>query len=169
LATTVGLNAVKEAIQTLLDSANTTTASPVDLSSGLAGGVRVRAVLKTHPEMIRPQASMFPLVTCYVQEKVVKDESIAGSQLRGKRRATAKIVVVGAVWNNNISSVDEDPADEDISNLMENIELTLRSDPSLGGAVNWQRPAGVKYFITALNQQTHLRSGLLSLDCEFFY
>lgn len=169
MAARADLIGVKEAIQNLLLTANTTTATPIDLSANLAGGVRVREVLKVHPEMILPQASMFPLVTCYIINKPIKRDDIATNQLQAKRRASLQVDIVGTVWNDNISVIDEDPADEDINYLMENIELILRSDYNLGGKVNWQRPTDCKYYTTILDEQTHLRSGILSLECEIFY
>lgn len=169
MAGVVDLNGIKEAIQTLLQSANTTTASPIDLSNGLSGSRRVNQVLKIHPERIRPQASFFPLVTCFIPEKAIRNETIAGGQTRNTRRATIRVEVVGAIWNQNFQRVDEDPADEDISTLMENVELALRADSTLSGKVNWQRPTGCKYYSTYIDEQTHLRSGILSLECEVFY
>ncbi|CAB4170087.1 hypothetical protein UFOVP903_53 [uncultured Caudovirales phage] len=169
MAAVVDLNGIKESIQTLLTSANTTTSTPVDLSNGLSGGRRVQQVLKVHPERIRVQASLFPLVTCFIPTKSIKSEQIGGGQLNNKRRATIEIKVVGAIWNSNFQSIDEDPADEDICNLMENIELALRSDSTLIGKVNWQRPSSCQYYSTAINEQTHLRSGILTYECEVFY
>lgn len=169
MAARVDFAGIKEAIQNLLLAANTTTASPIDLSANLAGGVRVREVLKVHPEMIIPQASFFPLVTCFIPDKTIKFDDMAKDQLSTKRRATVEVDIIGTVWNNNITVIDEDPADEDISYLMENIELTLRSDYNLGGKVNWQKPTECRYYTTILDEQTHLRSGILKLACEIFY
>lgn len=169
MAIRVDINGIKEAIQNVLDAANTTTASPIDLSSGLSNSKRVRKVLKIHPEMIKPQASFFPLVTCYIPEKTIKTETIKGSQLNNQRRATVEVSVLGSIYNSNLVTVDEDPADEDISLLMENIELILRGSTDLNTKVNWQRPSSCKYYTTVLNQQTHLRSGILTLECEVYY
>lgn len=169
MATRVDFVGIKEEIQNLLLLNNTTTATPIDLSSGLSNSKRVRQVMKIHPEMIRPQASFFPLVTCYITQKEVTSQDIARDQLNAKRRATVSVNVVGSVWNNNIVSVDEDPADEDINYLMENIELVLRTNPSLSGKVNWQKTSECKYYITVLDEQTHLRSGIITLQCEVFY
>jgi hypothetical protein len=119
--------------------------------------------------MIIPQASFFPLVTCYVASKSIDSATIAKDQLDAKRKATITINVVGSVWNSNISTVDADPADEDINYLMENIELALRSDPNFNSNVTWQRPTGVEYYATILDEQTHLRSGILSLECQVYY
>lgn len=169
MAVVADLNGIKSAIQTILTAANTTTASPVYLSNGLANSVTVKQILKTHPENIRPQASFFPLVTCFIPEKAIINEAMAGGQLNNRRRATVDVKVVGAIWNQNFTSADTDPADEDIATLMENVELALRADSTLGGKVNWQRPNGCKYYSTLINEQTHLRSGVLSLQCEIFY
>jgi hypothetical protein len=168
-ATRVSINGIKEAIQTILQAANTTTASPIDLSANLANSQRVMQVLKIHPEMIRPQASFFPLVTCYIPMKEHKSDQIAGGQLNGNRRATVPVVIVGSIWNDNLVTIDEDPADEDIAYLMENIELALRKNETLNSTVAWHKTTSVKYYLTPLNEQTHLRSGLLTLECEVFY
>ena len=169
MAVRVDLNGIKEAIQNTLLAANTTTASPIDLSSGLSNSKRVQQILKVHPEMIRPQASFFPLVTCYVTGKPITSMDIAKDQLNSKRRAKVNIDIIGSIWNNNIVTIDEDPADEDINYLMENIELALRNDYNLGAKVNWQIAKDCAYYTTALNEQTHLRSGILKLECEVFY
>jgi hypothetical protein len=169
MAVRADLNGIKSAIQSILTAANTTTASPIDLSKDLADSVRVREILKIHPEMIVPQASFFPLVTSYIADKTNKRDDIASSQLNAKRRATITVDIVGSVWNNNFKADDEDPADEDINHLMENIELILRSNHTLNNTVNWTKPQGCRYYTTILDEQTHLRSGILRLDCEIFY
>lgn len=166
---TAALNDIKENIQTMLYAANTTTGTPIDLSYGLSNSKRVKQVLKTHPEMIRPQASFFPLVTCYISDKEIVRMDIAKTQLASKRRAKVKLKIVGSIWNSNMTSIDEDPADEDINQLMENIELILRGDHTLGNIVNWQLAQSCRYFTSVLDEQTHLRSGILDVDCEVFY
>lgn len=169
MANRANLTGIKEALQTLFDSANTTTASPIDLSNGLSNSKRVRKVLKVNPEMIIPQSSFFPLVTCYVDNKSVVGQDIAKDQLSAFRNAVVDVKIVGSVWNTNLLSVDEDPADEDINNLMENIELILRSDSTLNGTVIWQKTSECKYYTTILNEQNHLRTGILTLECKVYY
>lgn len=169
MASRVDLNGIKTSIMNALIAANTTTASPIDLSSGLSNSKRVQQILKVNPEMIRPQASFFPLVTCYIEDKSIKSNDVASTQLNAKRRATVGINIVGSIWNNNFTSITEDPADEDINYLMENIELIMRSNYNLDGTVTWQLASECKYYITALDEQTHLRSGILKLDCEIYY
>lgn len=169
MAVRADLIGIKEQIQTVLLTANTTTASPIDLSANLSNSKRVQQVLKVHPEMIVPQASFFPLVTCYITDKTVTQADIAKDQLSSKRRAKISVDIVGSVWNNNFVTLDEDPADEDIGYLMENIELALRSDPNLSTKVNWQIAKGCQYYTTVLDEQTHLRSGILKIECDVFY
>jgi hypothetical protein len=167
MAGRVDINGIKAAIKTLLDAKNDVAAQPVDLSNGIVGK-RVKKVLKVHPELIPVQSSFYPFVTSYIDEKVVVSEDIAGSQLNSKRKWDVFIDVVGGVWNDNLKTVTEDPADEDISNLMENIELILRSDPTLGGKVLWHKPLGCKYYIVQMQDQTHLRAGILRLQACVF-
>lgn len=167
MATRVDLKGMKDAVKSILEAANTTTASPIDLSSDLED--RVQQVMTVHPERIRPQSSIFPLVTCFVESKPIKSNDIASNQLLSKRRATVNLVVVGAVWNNVFTDFDEDPADEDINYLMENVELILRSNHTLNSACRWQVASDVKYYTSFIGEQTCLRSGMLRLDCEVFY
>lgn len=169
MAARADLNGIKSQIASILSSANTTTASPIDLSAGLSNSKRVQQVLKVNPERINIQSSSFPLVTCYVDSKTIRRDDIAKDQLNVKRRATIQINVVGTVWNDTYNTYSEDPADEDINYLMENIELILRSDYSLANKVNWQKPTEVSYYTTTLQESNHLRSGVLKLDCEVFY
>lgn len=169
MAVRAPLNSILTQIKSVLDTANTTTASPIDLSADLLNSKRVKKVLKVNPEMIIPQASMFPLVTCYIPTKNIVTADIAKDQLNSKRRAKIPVSIVGSVWNNNFNSVEQDPADTDINYLMENIELALRNDYNLSAVVNWQVPSGCQYYTTILSEQTHLRSGVLTLECEVFY
>lgn len=156
-----------EEVQTILETANTITASPIDLSANLT--TRINKVLKVHPERIRPQASFFPLVTMFISSKPVVTQDIANSQLQATRRSKINLSIVGSIWNTNITSVDEDPADEDVQYLMENIELALRGNPTFNAKVAWQAPTDVKYYITLMSEKTHLRSGILNYECEMFY
>lgn len=165
----INLNGIKDRIEALLEAANTVGASPVDLSNGLLNSTRVQNVLTVNPLMIEPQASLFPLVTCFVSGKSIELKTIAATQLLGTRRSRVTISIVGSVWNDTIRTFDEDPADTDINTLMENVELILRSDPTFNGLVNWQFPTEVKYYTDVLDEQTHLRSGLLSLECDVYY
>ncbi len=54
MAARVDLNGIKTAIRDTLLIANTTTASPIDLSSNLSNSKRVNNILKVNPEMIIP-------------------------------------------------------------------------------------------------------------------
>ncbi len=173
MAARVDLNGIKSELKVIFDAANTTTAVaiglPIDLSQDLLNSKRVQRVMTTHPEMITPQASFYPLVTSYVLDKDVVGADIRSNQLLGQRNADVLIGVVGAVWNSNIVTVDTDPADTDINYLMENIELVLRGNPNLNGKVKFQRPLSIKYYTYPLNQQTHIRYGILTLTAKVLY
>ena|SRR3990167_251252 len=170
MATTVDLNAMLENLQTALEAANTTTASPIDLSSSLStSSGRVKQIYKVHPNRIRPEGNLMPFVTCYIKGKQMQDQTFAKSQLNIKRKAVVNLDVVGAIWNTSFASADEDPADKDIHILMENIELALRGSENLTASVQWQMADGVEYYDTALDEQTNLRCGILSLKATVYY
>lgn len=167
MAARCDLNGIKTQISTILSSANTTTASPIDLSSGMTK--RVSRVLKINPQLIPPQISFYPFVTCYVTSKSMEQADLALNQINSKKKAKIELEIAGGVLNENFSTDTEDPADEDINYLMENIELTLRSNPTLNSKVLWQISKDVKYYTANLDEQTHLRAGILTLEGTVFY
>ncbi len=162
----VNLNGIKTQIKTIFDAANTTTAA-TDLSGSMVN--RVNRVMKVNPGRLPVQASFYPLVTVFVDEKNIESATIAKTQVAGKRKAVVKVKIVGAVWNSNLSSVDEDPADEDCERLMENIEQILRSYPDINSLVTWQVPDSVTYHDGSFDEDSHLRAGVLTLNGTVFY
>ena len=161
------INSIKDTIATTLDAANTTTASPIDLSSDMAK--RVRVVMKVNPEKISPQASLFPLVTVFIDGKDVNNTTISATQLIGKRKADLSFKVVGMTWNDTASDYKQDPSDNDLEYLMENIEYVLRSNPTLSGYCSVQYSTGVTYHSAGYDEQSHLRIGILDLKVSVYY
>lgn len=175
------LNSLKEHIQTIFETANTTTAS-VDLSKGLE--TRVQRILKLNPERIPVQAQLYPFVTIFISDKAVTMMDIAGNQLIQKRKGEISVKVVGAVWNSTITDSEEDPADEDCESLMENVEEILRANPQLGGSqigtavigtstigpiVAFSHPTKITYHNFSLDEGTHIRAGVLDLEVTVLY
>jgi hypothetical protein len=158
---------IKETVRSVLDTANTTTASPLDLSSGLTN--RIRSVMKLNPELIKVDAEVFPYVTIFTSKKSIRPQTIAGSQQGGKRRADLTFTVMGVVWNDYSSSITVDPADTDVEKLMENIEDVLRSNDNLAGYASWQIPTDVTYHSAPFDEDTHLRIGIMDLQVTVFY
>jgi hypothetical protein len=170
MAAVVDLNGILESIQTILQSANTTTGSPVDISSGMStASGRVKEIYKTHPTRIRPEVNVMPFITCYVTGKNTSDQTIAMNQLNIKRKGEISIDIVGAVWNTTFQTSDVDPADNDIHQLMENIELCLRGNDTLSGSVKYQSPDSISYYDETLDEDVHLRFGILSLKATVYY
>jgi len=167
MATRCDLNGILDQIKTTFDAANTTTASPIDLSQDLTQ--RVNRVMTVHPELIPIQASFYPCVTSFILQKDHIADDIAGTQLSSKRQCEIIVNVVGAVANFNVTSNDQDPADRDINNLMENVELALRSIPNIGSKVQWNKYSGTKYYTSKINSQTHIRAGIITLSGKVFY
>jgi hypothetical protein len=95
----------------------------------------------------------------------VTPQTVAVNQLVAKRRGEYRVKVAGMIWNQNFSNVTKDPADDDCEILMENIEYVLRAYPNLSNETNvlWQKPENVNYYDTVLDEQTHLRAGVLDL------
>lgn len=167
MATVVDLNGIKTQLKSIFDTANTTTASPIDLSSGMTR--RVQKVLKVHPEMIIPQASYFPFVTCYIKSKSMEQKTISSTQANANKAGEIEVHVVGAVFNNNVTASTEDPADEDVNHLMENIELILRSNATINSKALWQHTDSVEYYSARLDLKNHVRFGVMKLTATVYY
>lgn len=164
----IDLNSLKDQIQTIFETANTTTAA-VDLSAGLPAGARVARVLKVNPARIPVQSTWYPFVSVYVDSKDIELLDVAANQRMGKRKGTVAVKVIGAVWNSSISDDDEDPADEDCESLMENVENILRDNPTLNGIATWVTPTKVTYHNATLDEGNCVRAGILSLDVSVHY
>jgi hypothetical protein len=162
----VDINAIKENIRYVLDAANASGGSPIDLSANLT--TRIKTVLKVNPEKLRPDAPLFPCVTVFMSEKKIEPKTIAADQVNAKRKAIVTFKVVGLMWNDNMTTYKEDPSDNDLEYLMENIEVILRHYPTVGN-VNWQIPSAVTYHASGYDEETHMRVGILSLETTIFY
>lgn len=166
MAARVDLYGILENLKTIFETANTTTGSPIDLSQDMSS--RVNQVMTLNPMKIPVEANNFPMVTCFVTGKTMESATI-GRQSSAKRKAIVEIDIVAAVYNDDFHTFKNDPADQDINYLMENIELILRSNESLTNKVLWQLGDRVDYYDIRLSEETHLRSGILSLKATVYY
>jgi hypothetical protein len=162
----VNLSALKSAIESILEAANTTTAS-VDLSGGMDD--RVQDVLQVNPAKIPTQPSLFPCVTSYIEEKEVEQATIAKDQLTARRKGEISLTVIGLVWNTIVTSHATDEADNDCEQLMENVEQILRANPTLNSTCSWQIPESVTYQNYVVEEGAYLRAGRLKLKIRVDY
>jgi hypothetical protein len=161
------LNAIKTAVKSILDTANDSGAA-YDLSTGMAK--RVQTVAKMNSQLIPMQSTLFPYVSVSITDKEHNPDSFAKNQATAKRRATLTLEIVGAVWMSQITDKTEDPGDEEIEKLMENIEQLIRNNDTLNDTVKWTKPGSTTYHAARIDdEQSHLRVGIFSLECEVFY
>lgn len=166
--TQINISQLKTDIKEIFDAANTTTASPVDLSNGLSQ--RVKNVFKINPEKLPIQASLFPAVTMFVDGKDITQDGIALNQVNARRRGEVDLKIMASVWQDSYTNVSTDDSDEEIEQLMENIEQILRNNPTLGNSqVNWALPSDVTYHTGILSEEAHMRAGVLSLRINIYY
>lgn len=161
----VNIDGIKTAIKTILDDANTTTAT-IDLSGGLA--TRVRNVSKVHPIRIAQQPSRIPCVTITADRKTVEPLTI-GVTGQGLRKAVFTLQVIGLCHEPFFTDKNEDQGAENCERLMENIEAILRDNVQLNNNVSWAFPTTVQYDEIRLDEQTNLRAGLMFLECKIHY
>ena len=163
----VDLNTIKANIKTILDAANTTTGSPIDLSANM--NERVNRIMKTHPGKIPQQTSFFPLVTMYYDGKDVEIETIAATQAKARRISKVDLKIVAIVQESLVSSVDEDESDEQIEVLIENVEEVLRSNDTLSNSVKWHKPIDVQFHAAEFDEMTIIRAATLTIELTVEY
>lgn len=164
----INIPSIKSSIVSILEAANTTTASPIDLSDGMSK--RVLKVASIHPEDIIPQATVMPFVTVFTERKPITQRTIAKNMTSAKREGRLVFTIAGMVWNQNFqSNIWQDPADNDLEHLMENIEEVLRGSPDLGGLANWHVPIDTTYHNAVFDEQTHFKVGFFQLEAAIFY
>jgi len=173
-ANSTDIKGIKAEIKSIFDSNNTTTASPVDLSHAMSSGgaqIRVKQVFRLNLDRLPLQPTRLPAVTIYTDEKIPdrSRSTFAGTnQLRGKRSAELELKIAGIVTENTIPDKTQDLADDNIEQLMENVELILRANANLNGAVSYQFPERIRYF-TGPDEETFYRLGIMDLICRVDY
>jgi len=167
MASVIDLVGIKSAIKTILSDANTVGASPVDLSNGMSQ--RVKSFYTVNPELIPTQNTLWPYVTTYIGSKSINSDDIAKTQLDTKRKSELEIFIIAGLYNNSFSDKTKDPADDDINYLMENIEIIMRSNYNLNAKVSWPKPSRVEYYSGKLNEQAHVRFGILTINAIVYY
>ena len=163
----IDINNIKTQIKSILDTANIASATPRDLSFGM--NERVQKVLKTNPANITNQASFFPFVTIYTDNKNIELRGIAKNQFNATREAEIDFKILGVVAEFNWENDTEDPADEEIERLMENVEGVLRNNDTLNGSVRWGFPTDVSYHSAAIDEETHVRAAIMNFKVKVFY
>lgn len=160
---------IKTALKTILDAANTTTGSPIDLSQNMS--IRVAKVLKVNPAITPIQPTFYPYVSVFASDKDIENKTIGhgGSHANAIRRGDLTLNIVGCVMNPKISNVLEDAAHEDVERLMENIEEILRSNIDIGSTVSWSVPDRVTYHSLVNDEGTVVRGGIMTLVCTKNY
>jgi len=164
------MGAIKSAVQSILETANTTTGSPIDLSDALA--TRVKKVLQINVERIPIQPSFYPCLTMFYDAKQVTLKDIAGSMLNGRRQAEIDLKIVGLVWIDNMNTANfqfKDLADNEIEQLMENAEQVLRNDPALAGNALWSKTTEVSYHNYVVSEDAHMRAGIMTYRISVLY
>jgi len=167
----IPLSTIKSSVQSILETANTTTGSPIDLSDSLTS--RIRQILQINVELMpQPQPSFYPCVTMFYDSKQVTLQDIAGSMLTGRRRAEIDLKIIGIVWIDNMNTANfqyKDLADNECEQLMENIEQVLRNDPTLGGNALWSKTVDCSYHNYPVSESAHMRAGVMTHKIAVMY
>lgn len=166
----ISYSSIKNSIQTILENANTTTGSPIDLSDSLTD--RVKKVLQINVEKIPIQPSFYPCITMFIDSKQVTLKDISRTMLDGRRQGDIDLKLVGIVWIDNMNTASfeyKDLADNECEQLMENVEQVLRTDPTLSGNVLWSKTTDVSFHSYPVSEQSHMRVGLMTFRLSVLY
>lgn len=165
----VDIDGIKGAIKSILDAANTTTGSPIDLSAGLA--TRVQRVMTIDPSRIVPQPSFFPFITVVARSKDIEQQTIGhkGNQTSALRLGVLSVDIIAASYEPFFTNLNEDQGAENTEQLMENIEEILRANVDLNSTCSWAHPVRLQLDGIPWDEEAHLRAGILSLECKVFY
>lgn len=161
------INGIIEATQTILETANTTTASPLDLSSGLTN--RVANIVKFSPVYINAQRDKIPAIHVWLESKDIDFKDISINQLNGRREGTLQIKVAGFVAMTNYITQDVNQSEQEVRILMENIEQVLRSNDKLSNTVDRQRITNVTYFDLPYTDEVNFKAAVLSMEAKKYY
>lgn len=170
LASVVDLVGIEGNLKSYFTSNNTTAGAPIrNLSTSMTN--KVSNIVEFNPNFIRVQASFYPAVAIFVENKTINlsKGTIAVDQLTSIRNAELTIKVLGLVWNSNLTDDTQDPAARDCRYLMENIEYVLRGYPTFGGKVSWQNATDCTYHDVNLGEDVHLRVGVLNVSAKVNY
>lgn len=167
--TQINIDTIKTNLKSILDLANTTTGSPIDLSAGL--GTRVQRVLKIHPGRIAIQPSQYPYISMYVPRIDIEQITVGnrGSQATALRQGLVTVDVVGCCYEPFFTDLNEDQGQENVERLMQNIEEVLRSNHNLNyTSTAWVKPISHE-FVDTLSEEAHLRAGIMTLQFKVHY
>lgn len=167
MASPIDIGNIKEQIRSILDGANTTTGSPIDLSLGMTS--RVQNIMKVNPEKLKLDVNLYPCLTVFIADKSIELTGVAVNQASAKRKCEITFNIAGFIYSDLTSDFREDSADEECEILMENVEAVLRSYDTLNSTVTWHYPTDVTYHNFQNGEETHMRVGLMSLKASIFY
>ena len=162
----INIAGIKTAFKSVMDTANNSGAA-YDLSTGMSK--RVQKVFMVNPAKIAIQASLYPFVTIALEEKPIEQATMAKDQTNAKRRSDLEFGVWAAVWENTLTDVTKDDAQEEIEKLMENVEEVIRRNYKLNNTVGWSMPQRVQYFTVPVDEEAFLRVGFMPLICRVDY
>ena len=167
--TQISIDTIKTNIKSILDAANTTTGSPIDLSAGI--NTRVSRVLKLHPGRIQIQPSFFPYITMYVSKIDIEQVTLGnkGSQASALRKGIVNLDIVGCCYEPFFTDLNEDQGEENVERLMQNIEEILRSNPTLNLTSTAWAIATSHEFADTYSEEAHLRAGIFTVQFKVHY
>src|SRR3990167_3794510 len=168
--TQISIDTIKTNIKSILDAANTTTGSPIDLSAGL--NTRVSRVLKIHPGRIAIQPSHFPYVTMYVPRIDIEQITMGnrGSQASALRKGLVNLNIVGCCYEPFFTDLNEDQGEKNVERLMQNIEEVLRSNHTLNlTSTAWVNAQSHEFDEQRFGEEAHLRAGIFTIQFKVHY
>lgn len=130
------------AIKTVLDAANTTTASP-DLSGSLT--TRVKNVYLNDPEIVDMRGDIYPAIFIRVNKKDENFEGLGATGPNGAlKRADVSYDVIGFYRKDGVNSTHASALSE-LDKLAQNMEAVFERDFTLSGTALYCQPVTTEF------------------------
>ena len=160
---------VQSALQSVLATANTTTAAN-DLSASLVR--RVQIVEMGRPAN-RPLAQFqLPAVLVYAKDKDENYDELGGGTGTRRRIIThfgVLCAVMASPFEGGATQRGHDQVEEQLITLTTNVETVLRNDINLSATVSFQRPMNTEYHASVegiATESTYVDAAIVTVEAE---
>ena len=154
-------------IQSILKDWNKATAT-YDLSTNL--DKRIGVISKRNPSFIVDQPSQLPAICIRIDNDTKAFEEMSRTNLQASKKSELTFSIIGLLWYNPLlGNVDaNDPSDDEIHYMAENVEEVLRRNHKLNGSVLYSYPESIDFY-EDLDEESYFRTFVMSYKAILFY
>lgn len=155
---------IKNQVKAILEAANTSTATPLDLSNGLRD--RPLLISMRHPAKVMADAPELPAVCMYYDQEDNVVETFAKDLSNANIRNDIELRIVSIVSFIDIGSTDVE-SDSECETLNSNVKEILRNNFTLNDAVKFSVPLRTTFF-EDISEENIIRAAEFTLKCTVY-